>query len=62
MWSGGFLSDEIQSVVEHVWNRNKDLFDQLYRVNDHALSIQHRVVVAPEDMQGLVVATFFRAR
>jgi hypothetical protein len=59
MWSGGFLSDEIQSVVEHAWNRNKDLFDQLYRVNDHALSIQHRVVVAPEDMQGLVVATFF---
>ncbi|MFC3652829.1 DUF5677 domain-containing protein [Dyella humi] len=29
------------------------------RINDHALSIQRRVVVAPEDMQGLVVATFF---
>ncbi len=59
MRSGGFLSEEIESVVEHARDGNKELFDRLYRVNDHALSIQHRVVVAPEDMQGLVIATFF---
>ncbi len=59
MRSGGFLSEEIESVVEHARDGNKELFDRLYRVNDHALSIQHRVVVAPEDMQGLVIAAFF---
>ncbi|GLQ52488.1 DUF5677 domain-containing protein [Dyella flava] len=59
MWSGGFLSSEIQGVVEQARDENKELFDQLYRVNDYALSIQRRLVVEPEDVQGLVVATFF---
>ncbi len=59
MQDGGFLSDEIECVVEKAWSENTELFDQLYRVNDHALSIQRQLVIAPEDAQGLVVATFF---
>lgn len=59
MWKDGFLSEEIHDVVQRVRDQNRELFDQLYRVNDHAISLQSQAVVVPDDMQGLVVATFF---
>jgi hypothetical protein len=59
MWKDGFLSSEASTLVARARLGSAALFEQLFRVNAQALSIEQQIVVASDDSQALLIATFF---
>ena len=59
MWKDAFLSPRISGVVIRARDKQKRLYAQLNRINEHARLLQLQIEVAPEDVQGLLIAIFF---
>jgi hypothetical protein len=59
MWKDGFLAKELDGVVALAHSNNSELFSQLGRVNENALSLLRQIEVLPDDVHGLLVAVFY---